>query len=156
MPAPKIPSTILEQRGSRHAKKRQGEIQPAVPLEAPGPPPFLSDRGKEVWADFSKELHAAGLLSTIDTFTAGLVLERCLEYISFKEIIARDGAVINTPDGPKRHPVSMMANAAWNDALRGLKEFGASPVSRIGLVALKPTTGNLHPDGRPKTKFAKG
>lgn len=63
---PPTPSSILKARGSWRAKKRQKEGEPALSVERPSCPAWLSKEAKAEWGRQVKHLERMGVLAKTD------------------------------------------------------------------------------------------
>src|SRR6476659_6804077 len=94
----RVPTTILQLRGSRHAAGRAGEPTPGV--EAPKQPTGLFDEiARGEWSRVTQEMLALGTAAIVDH---ALVESHCVVYSRWRRAeaaLAEQGAVIETPNG---------------------------------------------------------
>lgn len=140
------PTTILKLRGSRWAKGRDQEPQPA--MKRPLCPAWLSTEAKAVWRRVVPVLHGLGLASTID----GLPLTRyCQLYGRWQQI----EIWLATHVGEKGYAQSSFAANSLQKELAQIEQnFGMSPQARAGLgIALGKAHGQAQAAEQDDRRF---
>jgi P27 family predicted phage terminase small subunit len=96
----------------------------------PAPPAWLSKDGKAEWRRIMPLLVERRILTDADM---GSVEAYCTATGLVREMqrtIAREGAIIDTPRGPRKHPAIAVQSDAMNRARLLAAELGLTPVSR--------------------------
>lgn len=142
------PTATLKVRGSWLARERKGEVDPDP--KRPRCPVWLPEIGKQAWARLSKQLHALGLLTSVDE---DALARYCAAYALWRETLAsladgktvlpirdENGVVVSYKDKPEVGRLIKLT-----EQLNRLgREFGLSPAARAGLSsgeAKKPIDG---------------
>ena len=126
------PSAVLELRGSRALERRGAEPKP--PRTMPTCPTFLSGAAKEEWRRLAPKLHKMGLLTGLDRGALAIICQAWGAYTEATELVARDGAVIETATGRRvKHPAVSIINQATQTMLRFGAGFGLTPGDRARL-----------------------
>lgn len=101
-------------------------------------PDWLSAGAKEHWPVIAEPLHAAGLLTAIDTTALGLLCESFVLWKDANEKVAKFGAVVKGAAGyPTRSPYLCIVSQQSELMLRILAEFGMTPSSRSRCTVAK-------------------
>src|SRR5262245_3472717 len=103
MPRPRLPSKVLELRGSfvkNPQRKRPLEPQPAV--QVPACPSHLDRTAKREWRRITPELKKLGLLSHLDRAALAAYCQCWAEWVSAEQHLQVDGYVLTTPAGQQR------------------------------------------------------
>ena len=106
-----------------------------APTKARPAPPWMSDAAKAEWKRIMPALSRRGIVSETDL---GQLESYCIAFGQAREaeaMLARDGLVIDSPQGPKRHPAVGVMQTAMGEARRIAAEFGLTPVSRARLAS---------------------
>ena len=131
-PAP-TPAKVLKMRGTYRADRHEaGDLVPAV-TKIPRPPTYLSKGARREWRRTAARAFKLGILTELDLNALeaySIVRDRALES---EAELARDGRMIETPQGRKRHPALITAERAWGDCRKYEALFGLSPSARRGL-----------------------
>lgn len=93
-------------------------------------PAWLSSYAKSEWRRVAPIL---GKRRTITAPDLGILESYCTAsgtVREMQEVIGRDGAIITTDKGPKKHPALAIQNAAMTTARLCAAELGLTPVSR--------------------------
>lgn len=154
---PALPATVHMLRGDP-SKKGMAALQaaahaPAIPVQAPPKPDFLSAEGAMEWDRVVEALLALGWLSELDMMALASYCEAVGDWVRFRRKIAAlnekldgSGDVQTFKTGAQQ--ISVWRNAA-NDAERRANQagalFGFSPVARRAMKALTPQ-GELFPN----------
>lgn len=153
-----VPTEMLKRRGSVLVPRRIGE---PVPTQAVPPcPSWVSTEARKHWKDLSSLLDGMKVLTVADRVALGLLVDALARYISAKEAVYGTKGVngtglttINASGTPCKHPMTVLMQEAWKDALQACREFGLTPSSRTG-VRMIPMPGGKDADGRQeKTRF---
>jgi P27 family predicted phage terminase small subunit len=102
----------------------------ALLARAPRPPKHLGPLAAEIWRDMARQLVAAQMLSEGDLHALEdycVTLERAREA---EDVIRREGRVLVTPQGARRHPELVTAEKARADCRRIAAAFGLTPGDR--------------------------
>jgi P27 family predicted phage terminase small subunit len=105
-----------------------------LPVRCPAAPSWLCAHGKREWRRVAPVLHRRKLLgpdtmATLESYCAAIGMVR-----RYQDTMTRDGDVIVTPAGPKRHPVFGMLVSAMREARLLAAELGLTP-HRRGIAA---------------------
>jgi P27 family predicted phage terminase small subunit len=138
--------TLVALRGGKDRKKKGKDASiKGKPVEDLTPPEFLGAHGRELWNEVGPDMVEQGLLDSL-SYTSFAAL--CQQYDRFREAetaLAVTGAVVETPNGPRKHPWVAIGNDAFNRYVRMCGEFGLTPVSRIRLKPTKPKPSGDNP-----------
>jgi P27 family predicted phage terminase small subunit len=94
-------------------------------------PEWLSPEAQRHWPAVAEQLHAAGLLTAIDTTALGLYCEAFARWKHANAQIVKYGTVVKSPNGfPIQSPYLAIANKAHDQMTKLLAEFGMTPSSR--------------------------
>ncbi|MGF7160338.1 P27 family predicted phage terminase small subunit [Rhodoligotrophos appendicifer] len=96
----------------------------------PSAPAWLSKDAKAVWRQVApllveRRILTQGDLGTLESYATSTGLVRDMQ-----RAINKDGAIVATDKGPKRHPALGIQNAAMVTARLCAGELGLTPVSR--------------------------
>lgn len=142
MPKPRIPSKIKLLKGTfRSNESPKNEPAPPVVSTIPKAPAHLNKWAKRMWKDTAAELHALGMITTLDTYTLEVL---CEQYGIYREL--KDAITHRIGEDGKRERISYAQYLAGQNsqtipeyaAMKSgferftalLKEFGLSPASR--------------------------
>jgi P27 family predicted phage terminase small subunit len=141
-PLPK-PTKLKQLEGNPGRRKLpQNEPQPRILPEVPPPPKYLPTVAAAAWRFISQELHAVGLLTSVDEHAleqycvAYDFWRQCLEKVSQAESLVE---TFYTPTGEKRYAaplveVSLMLKYG-GEINRWAKVLGLGPAYRVALTA---------------------
>lgn len=154
---PPLPATVHMLRGDP-SKLGMAALQaaahaPAVPVQAPPKPDFLSAEAAQEWDRVTEALIALGWISTLDMMALATYCEAVADWVRFRrkitelnEKLEHSGDVQTFKTGAQQ--LSIWRQAA-NDAERRANQagalFGFSPVARRAMKALVPQ-GELFPN----------
>src|SRR5688572_27143623 len=125
---------VFEGDPGRLLPRRDGEPMPASGEVAPGPPEWLGEAGRAVWAEVAPKLHALRLLTTVDCRLLSLYCEAWDELFAARKIIEAAGLVATSDKGGQyQHPAVGIKNRAVARIRQLGGEFGMSPAARVGL-----------------------
>ncbi len=131
------------------------EVQsPAVPVEAPPMPDWLSTDAQAEWARIVPDLLTLGLLSKLDMMALATYCEAVADWQRFRRMIAEhnakaDGAgdIQTFATGAKQISVwRQLANDAEKRANAAGAQFGFSPMARRNLKTTPQGQGELFPN----------
>jgi P27 family predicted phage terminase small subunit len=96
----------------------------------PPPPSWLPQHAKKEWKRAAKELHgrkllADDVLATLESYCVAVGQVRECE-----ELMAAEGRIIKTENGPKPHPAFRMQQAAMREGRLHAAELGLTPHRR--------------------------
>ena len=136
----KTPTEVLKGRGSWRGDDRDDE--PVAPAEPPVRPAWLSELEARIWDETVPRLDGMRILSCADE---ALLASYCIEYAAVqecKEIIAREGRMVETHKGLVKHPAQLALENAMDKLIKLAREFGLSPASRANVSTEKaPKSG---------------
>lgn len=135
-PTPTALKLIRGNPGKRPINDAEPKPPPLVEVQIPD---WLSAGAKQHWPVIAEPLHAAGLLTAIDTTALGLFCESFVLWKDANDKVAKFGAVVKGAAGyPVRSPYLRIVSQQSEFMLRVLAEFGASPSSRSRCTVAKP------------------
>lgn len=102
----------------------------ATVVTVPRAPSWLSADAKTEWRRVAPILVERDILTEADLGTLESYATATGVVREAQRAISRDGLIIATDDGPKRHPAFSMMNAAMTTARLCAAELGLTPVSR--------------------------
>ncbi|GBD48539.1 phage terminase small subunit [Methylopila sp. Yamaguchi] len=102
----------------------------AAVAAVPRAPTWLSADAKAEWRRVAPILVERDILTEADLGTLESYATSTGVVREAQRAISRDGLIIETSDGPKRHPAFGMMNAAMTTARLCAAELGLTPVSR--------------------------
>lgn len=124
------PSAIKALNGNP-GKRAINKNEPKPATTMPECPDHLDDEAKREWDRISKELHAAGLLTTIDRAALATYCTAWSRWVDAENQLRKHGAVVKSPSGyPIQNPYLSIANKAMTLMQKALVEFGMTPSSR--------------------------
>lgn len=131
----KTPTSVLESRGSRRAKGREGEPEPEAVGEVPAPPEHLPGEAAAVWLELAAPLTKCGLMTAVDPHA----FERyCRTYAMWRRMMHEMEQGEGEVD---RFVVTKITHA--DQMLRRLERaFGLSPADRADLNVNAPKEDN--------------
>lgn len=130
-----LPTALKVLRGNP-GKRAINHAEPKPEAKIPTCPPHLSDEAKKEWRWISKELHALGLLTTIDRSALAAYCQVWARWIKAELQVAEVGEIVKAPHTgfPIQNPYLPVANAALKQMKAYLIEFGMTPSSRSKLA----------------------
>lgn len=145
---PKIPTKVLDMRGSPLAKRRIEE--PQGPEGVPECPSWLDKEAKAEWKRLIPILTQMGILTLADRQALAQLCQARSDYVRAAKRVRKDGETFMTPKGfVAKHPMVTVMNEAFARWYRLMPHFGLSPSARAGLATVKP-----NPDeNRGKNRF---
>ena len=87
-------------------------------MKAPNPPKNLSRSAKSIWKDIVSEYELEDAAAQL---LLGVALEARDRLVQAQDIIARDGLIVQTPNGPRNNPALTAEKDARNGMLASLK-----------------------------------
>ena len=141
MPKPRVPTAILELRGSfkTHPERRRG-CEPEFTGDARCPQ-YLDREGRKEWQRIAPELRRLGLLKSADRVALAMYCSAVSLAIAAQREITDKGIILS---GGRKHP----ACNVWRDAAQIIRqfaaEFGMTPSSR-SKVAVPPVEDRDNP-----------
>lgn len=136
-PAP-LPTAVKQLRGNP-GKRQLNEREPRPAAErVPSAPRWMSPGAKGQWRKLAPRLHAAGLLTEVDALGLAMLCEAAGQYVEWKEIVAREGALAVSDQGNVyQHPAVALMNRARADVLKWAVQFGMTPSARSRIALEK-------------------
>lgn len=159
---PALPASVHILRGNpskRNMAELQAEVRdPAVPVEAPPKPPFLTAEASEEWDRVVESLLSLGWVCKLD---AAALANYCMAYGLWMRLEAEIAKLnAESADGfggefqtfsngtQQEHPKRTAANRAAKAANQAGALFGFSPVARRAMKAMSVSPqGELIPNG---------
>lgn len=151
-----LPATVHMLRGDP-SKQGMAALQaasqaPAVPVQAPPKPDFLSPEGSQEWDRVVEALEALGWISTLDMMALASYCEAVGDWVRFRRKIAELNDKLQDSGDVQTYKTGAQQLSIWrqlaNDAERRANQagalFGFSPVARRAMKALAPQ-GELFP-----------
>src|SRR5690606_6541487 len=90
-----------------------------------------SDEAKREWRRISKELHRAGLLTSIDRAVLANYCQAWGRWVEAEEQLKKHGPIVKSPSNyPIPNPYLAVANKAMQQMQRIMPELGMTPSSR--------------------------
>jgi P27 family predicted phage terminase small subunit len=131
-PKPNVVKLITGNPGKRPINKRE----PKPKIEIPPCPQHLSRVAKDEWRRLSKQLHALGMLTTIDRAALAAYCQCWGRWIEAEWRLEVEGITVPASDGGiKPSPWLSVADKAMNTMHRFSIEFGMTPASRSRVKA---------------------
>lgn len=123
----RIPTAILEARGSRRVGERAGE--PRLPVEKPSCPAFLKGEARKEWARVTRELVRMGVLAKCDR---ALLATYCVYWAELVELaaLARDEQLT----AKARWRLGIQLQRTVEMMVKLADRFGFSPAARARLA----------------------
>lgn len=98
--------------------------------EVPLAPTWLSRQGKAEWRKVAPILIERQHLTDADLGTLAAYADAVGQLVDATKVINRDGMVIETDKGPRKHPAISIQTNARNQVRQLAAELGLTPVSR--------------------------
>jgi len=94
-------------------------------------PPGLTPKAQKQWKYIVKELVDCGVMTNLDVHALRLYCEAWARYSDAAELLQKSSLITKTPNGLlMQNPVIPIMNKAFEQMMRILPEFGATPASR--------------------------
>jgi P27 family predicted phage terminase small subunit len=141
---PPTPLHLRLLKGNPGKRALRPEPQPMVTPDVPEPPGFLLPAAKAEWLRLGPELHALGLLTTLDITAFAVYCQAMGRWLLAEELLAKaaegdaagGGLVVDGSAGsPVINPMLRIAIQAARDVIRFGAEFGLTPSSRTRVAA---------------------
>ena len=145
---PKITTTSSEQlalRGSWRAKARaKAEASHPTPGPvAPDPPSWLSADARALWQEHAPDAHRHGALGPLDVMCFALLCERLADYLSYRAVVAAEGATVVREHYAGPHPAAKLAADAAAAVVTLLDRCALSPKARQGVRLKTPEAASI-------------
>lgn len=135
------PTGVVKLKGTGNTTRLQkrAETEPEVlPVLLP-PPPQLSERARELWAEASHVLFEAKVISRGDYLTLYAYCESYSRWREALECMDTEGMVFLDQNGcPKVSPYHKIAMDCQDRMMRCAVELGLTPASRTKVAKLEP------------------
>ena len=138
-----VPFALKVLRGNPGRRPLKPEPQPPIEAAPPPPPDFLTGHARAKWLRLAPQLHALGLLTSVDhdvfaaycdAFGRWLTAEETLTQMAARDMLTR-GLMIKTASGNViQNPVVGIKNVAARDMVRFGTDLGLSPAARARLA----------------------
>lgn len=141
----RLPTALKRGRGTlRNDRRPHREIRVVVGL--PDAPPYLTDRGREIYERLGRRLVLQRVMTHADGERLALLASDYDEWQRATDAVRTEGAVLSrtTKDGSEvkyRHPDCINRDAAWRRFVDGLAAFGLDPRSRDAVSAIEEEAG---------------
>ncbi len=96
----------------------------------PNPPAWLSRLGKQEWRKVAPILVERKHLTEADLGTLAAYADAAGQLAEATRLVNRDGMVVQTDKGPRKHPAISIQQNARNQVRQLAAELGLTPVSR--------------------------
>ena len=135
-PKPTKLKVVTGNPGGRPLSKNEPQPLAGIPTA----PPHLSDRGREAWHFWAKELDDVGVLTMLDGLALELLAEAYGDLLDARDLVKFHGKLSTTSNGNDiQHPAVGIANQAWERVKKMLVEFGMTPSARTRVaISEKP------------------
>lgn len=130
------PNVLLKLRGT-YRKDFHGdrvEVEPGTP----NCPSWVGDKGKAEWKRLVRLFKQQGILTHLDRGPLAMHCHAFDVFMEAREMVERQGLVIEGAACPIQNPAVRIMNQAWADYMKSGQEFGLTPVSRCKVSAGKP------------------
>ena len=132
-----VPTALKVVRGNP-GKRPLPENEP-TPEAGAEPPDWLSEAALAHWPVVSAQLEKAGVLTEMDAPALALYCEAFARWQEAQAGIAKHGLVVPGQKGQlAQSPYVVVANAAMQQMMKLLAEFGMTPSSRSRVTTAKP------------------
>lgn len=135
---PRQPTALLAFKGSHRAVSRAKTEPKPETLTDLKPPRECPTYARKYWNLLAPQLHAIGVLSTLDPSALILVCEAWADS-------AHAAKKARNPREPQSFKWLAVRDRKWMQVLTGLKEFGCTPASRSRVEVLVPGLGHQKP-----------
>lgn len=139
--------THLTKQQIREREAREEAIRPAT--DKVKPPKWLSNEAKKVFREVVK-LYAhtdPPLITNGDVEALARYADAVVRYREISTLLAQEGYIVDSSQGPKKHPLLGALKDYERTIERGERSFGLDPSSRAGLAIPRD-------DDKPKDAFA--
>lgn len=120
-----------------------GEVETRSDIQ---PPDWLSDDGKEVWADIAPRLAAMKILTKLDAHAFARYCKAFARWVSLEKVLDEQGTTYESesPHGKyqRSHPAFMQADRLNRTLISMEGNFGLNPADRQRLFAARAAAGN--------------
>lgn len=110
--------------------RKPAEIVAGKMMAVPSPPSWLSRPAKAEWKKVAPILVERGHLTNADLGTLAAYADAAGQLAEATTIINREGMVVMTKNGPRKHPAISIQSNARNQVRQLAAELGLTPVSR--------------------------
>jgi P27 family predicted phage terminase small subunit len=131
------PTPTLRLRGSWRENLRTGE--PVTTPELPACPSWASSKARTYWAEIGDLLTGLGIMSRPHTVGLTLLVDALADWIRFtKEAENAPSLVEGSTGNQVANPIFALKRHAWEQVLKGVREFGMTPSAISGVKSTKP------------------
>ena len=126
-----LPSKLKLVQGNR-GKRAANKSEPKVKREIPPCPSHIIGEARKEWRRMSCQLHALGLMATIDKAQLAIYCQAWKTWVEAQENVEKFGMIVISPNSgyQQQSPYLSIANQAMRMLQSALVEFGMSPSSR--------------------------
>ncbi len=141
---PKPQPTALKVARGNPGKRRLNAAEPKPAAQLPPCPSHLKGEARKAWQRFAKVLTVAGIATVADATALELLCTSLALYAEALAYVQKHGPIwLEKGDSkiPKfaYSPYWSVMNREWKKITTLLREFGLTPSSRSGVVAIGPT-----------------
>lgn len=130
---PPQPTQMHKLRGSYRAD-RHGSNEPKVEPSLPDPPGWLSESGQRCFTDLGRKLYGLGVMGSPHALSLALLADAFGRYCELRDQVHEAGYTVTTSNGNVvQHPLVGAMNKAWEQTMKGLREFGLTPAALRGV-----------------------
>ena len=123
--------THLKALAGTYRPDRANPAEPQPPVGLPEPPAELDAVGRQMWEFVGRELHACGMMTTVDGPQLHLLCMAWSRYCMASKKITPETMLLKSPKGyPIQNPYLSIMNKAFEQVQKTLTELGMSPSSR--------------------------
>lgn len=139
------PVSLHSLEGTGRPSRQNGNTPRPRPT-APTCPSWLDKEAKAEWGRVGPELERLGLLTVLDRAAFAIYCTCWSDFMTFSEIIRREGAVIEGHRGlARKHPLLPALHWAMDAVRTWSQEFGLTPLSRTRLSVTVPAEEESEP-----------
>lgn len=122
--------------GKRALNKQEPKTKSVIPIC----PSHLKGAARTEWGTLTKELHALGLISTVDRAALAICCTAWADYVQASNKLVKEGAVIiSDKGGMYQNPWVAIKKRSMDQVMKFYSEFGMTPSSRSRVKVDIPT-----------------
>lgn len=115
-------------RQDRHGDRADAHDDNTAHVERPA---WLSAKADKYWDHVVSQLAGTRIASSRDSAALAILCESIADYITARTIVENEGMLVDREGyGPVPHPAIRIQQKAWEQVMKGLQQFGMTPVSR--------------------------
>lgn len=138
------PSWLKVINGSAaHNAARVNRDEPAVDVNIPSAPDWLSGRARKLFARLGEQAATLRVIADTDAEALALAAHAADEFLAADELVTESGLVLSRTDSVGnqvlyKNPAVTVRESAWRRFSIAIRAFGLDPQSRATVKALKP------------------